>query len=102
MKYAFLSFAYHARGAYFVTVLTVSLLLSFWGLQLMELDTLLSPGNLQGLVQKVFDVDVRSEYVFLSGLFNLLFKLSVVLKQGRTTQAASSSSASTSNFVNIE
>lgn len=68
----------------------------------MELGTLLSPSNLQGLVQKVFGMDVRSEYFFLSGLFNPLFKLAVVLKQGCTTQAASSYSASTCNFVSIE
>lgn len=67
MKYAFLSFAYGARGAYFFRVLTVALLLSFWGLQLMELDTLLFPGNLKGLAQKVSDVDVRSEYFFNLG-----------------------------------
>lgn len=64
MKYAFLSFAYRPRDANFVRLLTASSLLSFWGLQLMDSDTLLSPSSLQGLVQKDFDVDVRSEHIF--------------------------------------
>lgn len=99
MKYAFLSFAYGAKDANFVRFLTVSLLLSFWGLQLMESDTLLSPTSVRGLEQKDFDVDVRPEHVFY---LDLLFKLSVFLKQGCTTQPSISFSASKSYFGNIE
>lgn len=41
-------------------------------------------------------------FFFLSGLFNLLPRLSVVLRQCRTAQAGSSYSASTSGFVTVE
>lgn len=64
MKYAFLSFANVARDDNFVKVLTVSLLLGIWGLQLIELDTLLFSRYLQGKMLKVFDLYVKPKYVF--------------------------------------
>lgn len=52
-----------ARDVNFVRVLTVSLLLRFWGLQLIELDTFLFPCNCQRLAEKIFNMNVKSEYV---------------------------------------
>lgn len=102
MKNAFLSFANVTGDANFVKVLTVSLLLGIWGLQLMELDTLLSPSHLQGPMLEVFDLYVRPKYFFLSGLFNPHKTTEFIPKQGCTTQGDRSYTSSTRNFICID
>lgn len=72
MKYAFLSFANVASDANFVKVLTASLLLGIWGLQPMELDTLLSSSYLQGPMLEVFDLYVRPKYGFYLDFLTLI------------------------------
>lgn len=45
-------------------MLTLSVLLGAWGLQLMQLDTLLSPSHLRGPTLKVFDLHTRPRCAF--------------------------------------